>query len=390
MRKAIKWIIGASLIIAAIIALALAKQSAPLPQPQTTAEPIRIGLLLPLTGDGAAYGIPIQRSALMAQEEINASGGILGQRLEFIFEDGKCEAESGAAAAQKLIYIDKIKIIFGGACSSETLAAAPIAEEAKVLMISPSATSPDISNAGDYIFRTVTSDAGQGAIVAEYAYHTMHMRSAAILSEQTDYAQGLRNVFSARFQALGGAVVADERFLSKDTDLRSQILKIKNSGAEIIYLSPQTLPTSELIMKQLTAQEVRITLIGNENFVARDMIAKQPALYAGIVTSENYINEQDPLMSAFVTKYESQYREKPTLLAYMANMYSQLYLFKEGIEAVGSDATKLKDWLYTVKSWKHALGELTFDENGDRVGEYAIKEVQADGTLKELSVVKPQ
>ena len=85
MRKAIKWIIGASLIIAAIIALALAKQSAPLPQPQTTAEPIRIGLLLPLTGDGAAYGIPIQRSALMAQEEINASGGILGQRLEFIF-----------------------------------------------------------------------------------------------------------------------------------------------------------------------------------------------------------------------------------------------------------------------------------------------------------------
>ena len=92
----------------------------------------------------------------------------------------------------------------------------------------------------------------------------------------------------------------------------------------------------------------------------------------------------------FLAKYEAKYNEKPTLPTYMANAYSQLYLMKEGIEQVGMDTTKLKDWLYTVKGWKHAMGELTFTEDGDAIGQYSVKEVQADGTLKELAVVRPQ
>jgi branched-chain amino acid transport system substrate-binding protein len=346
--------------------------------------------MLPLTGDGAPVGIPEQKAVFMAGEEINAAGGIGGQQVEFISEDSKCDASAGAAAGQKLVSVDKVKIIFGGACSGETLAAAPVAEEAHVIIMSPSATNPDISNAGDYIFRTAPSDAGQGAVGAEYAYNTLGARKAAVISEQTDYAQGLRKVFTSRFAALGGEVVGDEVFQSKDTDLRAQMLKIKGASPEVVYLVPQTPATGELIMKQLKAQEVGVKLLGAEVMGGRDILAKEPTLFAGLLVTEPYFDERAGDAASFLSKYESKYNEKPAFPGYMANAYSQVYLIKEGIESVGIDTTKLKDWLYTVKGWKGALGELTFTADGDAIGQYSVKEVQTDGSLKELSVVRPQ
>lgn len=388
-------------VVAVLVILAVRKQPATAPtggQMENKQEgamvklegPVRIGLLLPLTGDATSVGVPMQKAALMAVEEINAGGGVLGQPIEFVSEDGKCEPAAAAASAQKLINVDKVKIVFGGACSGEMLAAAPIAEEGQVLLISPSATSPDITKAGDYIFRTIASDAGQGTVAAEYAFNTLQMKKVAALSEQTDYAQSLKNVFVNRFKELGGEVSADEVFQSKDTDLRAQILKIKGVRADLVYLVPQSPVTTELILKQLAAQEVTTKKMGTEATLSRELISQNPGLMSGLVSTEPYFDDTAGDASSFLIKYEAKYNEKPTYPSFMANTYSQVYLIKEGIEKVGFDATKLKDWLYTVKGWKHALGELTFTADGDAIGQYSIKEVQADGSLKELAVVRPQ
>src|SRR3989344_5679165 len=167
----------------------------------------KIGVMYPLTGDGASYGLPIQRTTRIAVDEINAQGGVNGRKLEVIYEDSKCNPKDGNAAAQKLVNLDKVKVIIGGVCSGETLGAAPITEAAKVVLISPSATNPDITNAGDFVFRLAPSDAFAGVVASDYAFNGMDARNAAVISESTDYAQGLRKVFKEEFVKLGGKIV---------------------------------------------------------------------------------------------------------------------------------------------------------------------------------------
>src|SRR3989338_8967946 len=181
MTKEVKlfWGVVALAVVIIIVALARTPSGGPgsgaLPQGS-----VKIGVVVPLTGNKAAYGIPLRRAAELALEEINMGGGIAGKPLEAVWEDGKCEAKDATAAAQKLINVDGVKIIFGGVCSSETLAMAPLTEAAKVLVVSPSATSPDITAAGDYIFRTAPSDAAAGSVAAEYASTKMGAKKGAV------------------------------------------------------------------------------------------------------------------------------------------------------------------------------------------------------------------
>ena len=134
------------------------------------------------SGDGAVDGIPLQRAVTLAVNEINLAGGIQGQNVEVVWEDGKCEARAATAAAQKLVTMDAVRVIFGGVCSSETLAMAPMTEGAKVILLSPSSTSPDITTAGDFVFRTAASDALAGRVAAQYAYEKLTKRRAAIIA----------------------------------------------------------------------------------------------------------------------------------------------------------------------------------------------------------------
>src|SRR3989344_222432 len=199
----------------------------------------KIGVMLPLTGDAAAVGLPEQRGIKIAIDEMNAKGGVNGRKLEAIYEDSKCNAKDGNAAAQKLVNVDKVKVIVGGVCSGATLGASPITEENKVILISPSATSPDITNAGDFVFRVAPSDAYAGIVTSDYAFNDLKTKKAALITETTDYAQGLRRVFKENFAKLGGEIVADETYNPEDTDFRTQVTKVKAASPEVIYLIPQ-------------------------------------------------------------------------------------------------------------------------------------------------------
>ena len=172
MNKTAKIILGL-IIVAAIIWIGVG-----LIKPVST-EPIKIGYIGPLTGGVAAYGETEKNVIELALQEINSSGE-LNRKLEVIYEDGKCDGKDAATAAQKLINIDKVKIILGGACSAETLAAAPLAEENKVILFSSFASNPSISQAGDYIFRNCFSDADFGKADAEFIVSRGIKRVAAL------------------------------------------------------------------------------------------------------------------------------------------------------------------------------------------------------------------
>ena len=127
-----------------------------------TPDPFRIGVMDSLTGVGESYGNPVLNAKQLAADEINAGGGINGRMLELVVEDSKCNAQDSITAYRKLTDVDGVKIILGTTCSGAMLGAAPLAEEDGVILFSPSATNPDIANAGDYIFRTAISDAQLG------------------------------------------------------------------------------------------------------------------------------------------------------------------------------------------------------------------------------------
>lgn len=391
MSKGAKLFWGLVVLAILIIIVALARTpSGGGPTAKLPEGPITIGAVVPLTGDGAAYGIPIQRAGQIALEEINAAGGISGHELKVVWEDGKCEGKEATSAAQKLINIDQVKVIFGGVCSSENLAMADLINPAKVLVISPSATNPDITlKGGDFMFRTSPSDAAAGSVAADYAYKKLEAKKSAVISETKDYAQGLRRVFTENFKALGGEIVADETYNTGDTDMRTQILKIKTAAPEVIYIVPQTPSPGVLILKQLKAQGVEAKLLTAEVMIGRNVVAENKKNMEGLVGIENWFDEKGDLAAKFLAKYKEQYKEDPAFPSFMSNMYSMFYLLKEGVEKQGLDTEKLRDWLYGLKDWKHALGSLTLDKNGDPVGlPYSVKKVEG-GELKELEVYRP-
>src|SRR3989338_4432265 len=154
--------------------------------------PIKIGFLGPLTGDAAPYGVDTLNGVKLAVDEINAVGGVKGRMIELIAEDSRCTGADAASAAQKLVNVDKVVAIVGGQCSGETLAAAPIAEAAGVVMISPLSSSPDVTQAGTFIFRDYPSDALKSKAMAAYL-NEEGLEKLAMMSENTDFATAFRN-----------------------------------------------------------------------------------------------------------------------------------------------------------------------------------------------------
>ena len=151
MNKILTWIIVLIVIVAGFFVLS--KKSVP-----TSTGPFKVGVILPLTGDAASYGEVMRNIYQLAIKEVNDAGGVNGNKIELIIEDGKCDGTGGASAAQKLVNVDKVKVILGGFCSSESLAAVPIVESAKVALFSSGSSNPGLTGKSRVICRNFTAD----------------------------------------------------------------------------------------------------------------------------------------------------------------------------------------------------------------------------------------
>ena len=196
----------------------------------------KIGVILPLSGDGAAYGKKERDGIALAVEETNAALAATGRKIEAIYEDSKGLPAPAASAIQKLINIDKVPVVIGDAFSSPTLAMVPIADRNKVVIVSPSASSPKLSGASRYFFRVWPSDMAEASIMAEVAIKKLGFNSFAVLYGNNEYGLGLKDVFSAKVKEMGKKVLAVEAYNEGDMDFRAQLAKIKDVAPEAIYL----------------------------------------------------------------------------------------------------------------------------------------------------------
>ncbi len=328
-----------------------------------------IGAMDALTGVAESYGNPIQKAKLLAMEEINAAGGINGRVLEIKFEDSKCAAADAITAYNKLTDVDGVRIILGATCSGAMLGAAPLAEREKVILLSASATSPDIAEAGDYIFRTAINDLQLGIDIGNTMW-VDGVRRVATITESTDYAEGARRTSVARFEELGGMVAAAEAYATETIDFRSQLTKLINESPDAILLTAQGEVSGGTIMKQ--ARE-----LGYEGPMYSEVVPTQPdalSIAGDAATGLKAVAPDEELTTAtgmdFLSNYEARFDEVAPLPWFQASAYDGVYIAAECLRLTGDDqdADGFRDCLYDM-TFSGAIGDgYSFDENGDVAG----------------------
>ena len=205
-------------------------------------ETIKIGVVMPLSGDASAYGIEPQRALSYQVEKINATSE---QQFELVYEDGKCTGNDAVSAFQKLTDIDGVKFVIGGICSSETLAIAPLAESKNVLLMSPGSSNPTIEGLDDNIFTYSYSDELIGAGLAAQA---KNFKKVAIITEQNDFNIGVKDVFMKNVEGL--EIVANEIFPKGESDFRNVLEKITQSNPDAVVLNANIGVTAETLIRQ--------------------------------------------------------------------------------------------------------------------------------------------
>ena len=330
-------------------------------------EPFRIGAMDALTGVGESYGNPILNAKLLAVTEINAAGGINGRMLEIIPEDSKCAAQDAITAYNKLTDVDGVKIILGTTCSGAMLGAAPLAEAEGVILLSASATNPDIATAGDYIFRTAIND-NQLGIDTGNALASDDIHHLATITETTDYAEGARRTTVARFEELGGHVVAEESYASDVTDFRTQLTKLINAEPDAVYLASQGEFSGGTIVKQLRE-------LGFDGPIYTESVNTGPEALGIAGDAATGMKAIIPLGltergEQFLKDYEAHYGNPATQPWFQASAYDDVYLTAECLRQVNDDqdSAGVRDCLYNV-TFTGAIGNnYTFDSDGEVVG----------------------
>jgi len=325
---------------------------------------IKIGAILPLTGDAAKWGETSKNGINLAMEEINKAGGINGMKVKIIYEDDQGRVKAATDAMTKLSTVDKVPLVIGTLFSSATLAIAPIAEKNKVVLLSPASTAPKITEAGDYIFRNCASDIFEGKAMSHFAHDTLNLKKIAVIYINNDYGVGLKNVFEAEFQRSGGKIVVSESFEQGATDFRTQLTKIKASNPEAIYM-PGYPPEMARILRQakelgIITQFLSIVIFEDPKILEIAGNAAEGTIFSSRVYDPK---SEETVVRKFVDAYIAKYGSEPDIYAGLA--YDAMKIAALAIERGRVKSDGIKKSLYGVKDFPGVTGTTTLDKNGD-------------------------
>ncbi len=364
-----------SFAILAVVAVLATMVAACKPAPKT----LKVAILAPLSGDVATFGESTRNGALLAIEEWNAKGGVLGMKIETVVEDSQCEAEPAASAANKVINQDKVKFIIGEVCSKASIPVSEIATANKVLQISPTSTNPKVTideagNAKPTVFRACFIDPFQGTVGATFALKKLNAKTAAVLLDQgNDYVRGLAEFFRDAFEAGGGKVVVWETYTAGDTDFTAILTKVKDANPDILYL-PDYYSTVNVIAAQANQMGIQAIKLGGDGWDSPKL--DRAALAGGFHTNHYAPEDPRPVVQELVKKYQAKYGSVPDALAVLA--YDAANILFMAIQQAGTDdpvkvAQTMEKGAFSVVS-----GDITFDAQHNPKKCAVLMEVQPD------------
>jgi branched-chain amino acid transport system substrate-binding protein len=342
--------------------------------PQPPSGEIVIGHFASMTGAQATFGISTDQAIRLAIEEKNAKGGIKGRkiRLETIDDAGK--QSEAVTAVTRLINDHKAVAILGEVASSLSLAAGPVAQKAKIPMISPSSTNPDVTDVGDYVFRVCFLDDFQGWVGAKFAKENLKATKAAILYDQAQaYSSGLADYFEKAFKETGGTVVTKQAYTGGNYEISSQLQSIKGAGAEVIYL-PGYYSDAGTIIRKARESGITAPFLGGDGWDSEELPKIAGDAINGNYFSNHYAPEEDrPEVKNFVEKYKAKFGSTADGLAALG--YDAALVLFDALERAPTTGGKdLRDALAGTKNFTGVTGTFSIDENRNAMKSAVIVE----------------
>ena len=337
---------------------------------------ILIGEYSSLTGTAAAFGNSTHQGLLLAVDEINAAGGVLGKKIRVQTEDDQSKPEEAATAVTKLINRDKVKAIIGEVASGRSLAAAPICQSNGIPMVTPSSTNPKVTQVGDYIFRVCFIDEFQGHTIARFVYNSMKAKKVAILKDvKNEYSVGLTEFFSDKFKELGGEIIAVQAYSEGDNDFKAQLTALKAANPEIIFV-PGYYGEAALIVKQARELKINIPIVGGDGWDSAKLLEVGGEAMNGTFYCNHYTpDDTAAVVREFVAKYKAKYNVVPDAIAALAYDAARI-LFAAMQRAGTTDGAKVRDELAATKNFSGVAGMVTIDANRNATKSAVIVQIQ--------------
>ena len=349
---------------------------------------IRVGEYGAMTGEIATFGTSTHEGLMLAIEEANAKGGVNDKQLKLISEDDRGKPEEAALVVEKLISKDKVHALIGEVASSNSLAAAPIAQRHGVPMISPSSTNPKVTQQGDHIFRVCFIDPFQGKVMAKFATETLKAKKAAILRDQkSDYSMGLADVFGREFNAMGGKVVDDKSYTAGDVDFKAQLTALRELKPDVVFV-PGYYGEVGLIAKQAKQLGLKAPLLGGDGWDSEKLFEIGGAALDGNYYSNHTANDsKEPLVVAFVKKYQDKYKKTPDVLAMLGYDAGGVLVdsLKRSKSLRGSD---LREAIAATKGFVGVTGKITLDVERNAVKSAVVMRI-GKGKAAYVATVNP-
>jgi branched-chain amino acid transport system substrate-binding protein len=348
---------------------------------------IKIGSVLTLSGSMASYGQGAQKAMELATKEINEKGGINGSTLVILYEDSRTEPRTAASALQKLITVDHLPAVIGDLSSGAVLAMAPIAQRSQVVLLSPGASTPEISDAGDYIFRNWQSDALEGAVDADYAYVGLKWRTVAVLYINNASGAGLNKVFLAHYVGLGGQIIAQESFPQDTTDVRAQISKIAAAKPDGVFM-PGYPHEMAVVLKQMKELGISFRILATQAFDDPEILQRVGDAADGVVFSvPKPPDKSDPVVQHFQTAYKNAYGKDPGVCA--DTSYDAVRIIAQALQKGARTGTEIKDSIKNLRDFPGAAGLTTFDSNGDVLRQFTFLTIKNGAKTNAESQLTP-
>lgn len=330
-----------------------------------------VGMINPLSGDNATYGLSHKNGMELAREEINKAGGIKGQQLEIVFHDDAGDPKQAAAGAQKFADQKNILAVVGSALSSNTLAMVPITDRARLPHLVVSSSTPKLSGISPYFFRMAVQDAQVGILMGELLAQKLQAKRVAILYPNNDFGKGLSAVVQETLKKYNVTVTSNQAYLATDKDFSALLTSIKAENIDALALCG-TYTDGGLITKQGRELGLTIPMVSGPGFYSPKFIeiagkAAEGSVFLGAFVASNPAEN----VQSFVKKYKEKYNTEPDTFAALG--YDQMYVIAKAMEKAAEKGQITRDNIreaLAASNYNGVTGTVTFNDKGDWVRPY--------------------
>ena len=346
-------------------------------------ESVRVGVILPFSGDSQVYGEALSDVLEISLSQINSRDGWQGAPMLLKYRDGECSYTAAESAAKAFVR-ERVDIIIGGFCSDETLGIASGVSGSKVLVITPASSSQKISTLGDLVFRMSISNAQTGKVLAQEAYSRGY-RNVGVIYETTEYAKTLVDVFIDTFEGAGGSIIVNESFATESEDVSTQVQSFENKDVDATMVATQSGATLRRVLQEFADREIEMVYF-SDLFGGVEAIREVGSSVIGTVYTEPFFNLGNTKTQEFLRDYQKEIVDFPPIAPfYLATAYDSLQILADAIEELGVEDARpatIANYLLNLEGYNGASSEsLSFDKNGDANYELVLRELEPNNSI---------